>query len=65
MGGERRGEEGISGDDVEDVGECVEVYAECSTREVGVIGRADKGLGFSRGCMSVHMKVQERGTVEP
>jgi len=50
MGGDRRGEEGIGGgDDVKNIGECVDVYAERSTRDVGVIGHAD---GISRGCMS-------------
>lgn len=36
---------------------------ECSTREVGVIGRVDKGLGFSRGCMSdgVHIRLRVKG----
>ena len=36
MGGERRGEEGIGGDDVEDVGECVEACMRSVVRERSV-----------------------------
>ena len=36
IGGERRREEGISGDDVEDVGECVEVCMRSVVRERSV-----------------------------